>query len=185
MKTDARVRYTKKIIQESFLKLIKEIPINKITVKSICEMAEINRATFYKYYTDPFDLMRQIEDELIVAMEKHIKFSDDKNITQTILVILESLKESSEIYMSLFYKNGDSAFINRVLKESFRIKQTSMNNLFPDMSQTQQEWFYCFMTHGFISILTTWIYNGMKEEPLEVAQFINRLNNTILTDLKL
>ena len=64
MKTDARVRYTKMIIKKSFISLLKERPINKITVKAICEMSEINRATFYKYYNDPFDLMEDIESVL-------------------------------------------------------------------------------------------------------------------------
>ena len=44
MKTDARVRYTVHMIQNIFLELLKEKPIAKITVKEICERAEINRA---------------------------------------------------------------------------------------------------------------------------------------------
>ena len=50
MKTDARVRYTVHMIQNIFLELLKEKPIAKITVKEICERAEINRSTFYKHY---------------------------------------------------------------------------------------------------------------------------------------
>ena len=48
MKTDARVRYTVHMIQNVFLELLKEKPVAKITVKEICEHAEINRSTFYK-----------------------------------------------------------------------------------------------------------------------------------------
>ena len=43
MKTDARVRYTKHIIQDVFIATLKEKPINKITVKEICDKAEINQ----------------------------------------------------------------------------------------------------------------------------------------------
>lgn len=50
MKTDARVRYTVHMIQNVFLELLKEKPVAKITVKEICEHAEINRSTFYKHY---------------------------------------------------------------------------------------------------------------------------------------
>lgn len=32
-KTDARVRYTRKVLKESFLTLLKDNPVNKITVK--------------------------------------------------------------------------------------------------------------------------------------------------------
>lgn len=46
------------MIRESFIQLLKEQPVSKITVTKICEMAEINRATFYKYYNDAFDLLQ-------------------------------------------------------------------------------------------------------------------------------
>ena len=39
-KTDARVRYTRRVIKESFLSLLSEKPVNKITVKEVCEAAE-------------------------------------------------------------------------------------------------------------------------------------------------
>ena len=47
MKTDARVRYTLKMLKDSLLRLLEEKPINKITVKEVCERAELNRATFF------------------------------------------------------------------------------------------------------------------------------------------
>ena len=70
MKTDARVRYTRKIIQETFLDLLKDKPISKITVKEICDKAEINRGTFYKHYQDCYDLLEKIEAEGIQEFEK-------------------------------------------------------------------------------------------------------------------
>ena len=39
-RTDARVRYTQRVLKESLLSLLKEKPINKITVKEVCELAE-------------------------------------------------------------------------------------------------------------------------------------------------
>lgn len=51
-KTDARIRYTQRVLKESFLTLLKQKPVNKITVKEVCEMAELNRATFYAHYSD-------------------------------------------------------------------------------------------------------------------------------------
>lgn len=49
MKSDARVRYTRMVIKNAFITLLKRKPLNKISVKQVCELAEINRATFYKH----------------------------------------------------------------------------------------------------------------------------------------
>lgn len=45
MKTDARVKYTKMVLKKALLELMQHKPVNKITVKEICERAELNRAT--------------------------------------------------------------------------------------------------------------------------------------------
>ena len=52
MKTDARVKYTKMVLKKALLELMQHKPVNKITVKEICERAELNRATFYAHYSD-------------------------------------------------------------------------------------------------------------------------------------
>ena len=38
MKTDVRTRFTKKVIVEAFLSLLREKPLSKITVKEVCEI---------------------------------------------------------------------------------------------------------------------------------------------------
>ena len=50
-KKDARKRYTQMVLKQSLLKLLKEKPVNKITVKEVCELAQLNRATFYAHYS--------------------------------------------------------------------------------------------------------------------------------------
>lgn len=177
---DARVRYTKKVIQESFFKLLKEKPLNKITVKSICDLSEINRATFYKYYKDPFDLMKQIENGLIEKMRQLIETTDNLDITRTLVIVLNAIKKNADMYTLLISENGDSSFLNRVLLDSYGAKSPNMQYILPNMPPKYHEWFYNFMTNGFTSILITWVQNGMKEDPLEVAEFINKLNNVII-----
>ena len=71
-KLDARKRYTQMILKQSFLKLLKEKPVNKITVKELCQLSQINRATFYTNYSDCFALLESIENELIDEFEKFL-----------------------------------------------------------------------------------------------------------------
>ena len=51
-RTDARIRYTQGVLKQALLSFLQEKPINKITVKEVCERAELNRATFYAHYSD-------------------------------------------------------------------------------------------------------------------------------------
>ena len=93
-KIDARVRYTQKVLKESFLKLLEEKPVNKITVKEVCELAELNRATFYAHYTDCFALLESIEDEMLEGFEE----SAEVNVT---LVNDEMIREMNRQYRDI------------------------------------------------------------------------------------
>ena len=61
--TDRRVRYTKQIIKTSLLELLENESFENITVKALCQTADINRATFYSHYETLSALMEEIEYE--------------------------------------------------------------------------------------------------------------------------
>ena len=83
-KSDARVRYTQRVLKESFLSLLREKPVNKITVKEVCELAELNRATFYAHYSDCFALMESIEQELLDAFGQSLRLIDGFDVSALI-----------------------------------------------------------------------------------------------------
>ena len=51
---------TKRAITESFMKLINQVPFDKITVKDIVEDCGVNRNTFYYHYSDIYALLDEI-----------------------------------------------------------------------------------------------------------------------------
>ena len=89
-KTDARVRYTQRVLKESFLTLLHEKPVNRITVKEVCELAELNRATFYSHYSDCFALLESIEQELIDAFRQSLELVDAFDVSAMISAILHA-----------------------------------------------------------------------------------------------
>lgn len=60
-KTDRRVKYTKTALREALVTLMQDRHISQITVKALCDLADVNRSTFYAHYTDPYDLLGQVE----------------------------------------------------------------------------------------------------------------------------
>jgi AcrR family transcriptional regulator len=49
---------------------MKEKSILDITIKEICEVAGLSSSTFYTYYNDQYDLLRQMEEEMLVETDK-------------------------------------------------------------------------------------------------------------------
>ena len=82
-KTDRRILKTKRVLRESLLYLLKEQPIQKISVSLLCEKSDINRSTFYTYYSSPMDLLESIEDEILNTLEEDmIQFEKENSISQ-------------------------------------------------------------------------------------------------------
>ena len=62
---DLRIEKTKKSIINSFIELRSKKELEKITVKELCEKAQINKSTFYSHYHDIYDLSEQLETEVV------------------------------------------------------------------------------------------------------------------------
>ncbi len=175
MGKDARIRYSQMMIKQNFIELLKHQPVNRITVKKICELAEINRATFYKYYEDPFDLLEKMEQELMEELQQYVGLQEDKDIRKTLLQILEKIKDNSGLYMTLTSENGDSRFPARILSICYEQMAADLRQQYPGLSDAQCEWLYCYLAHGCSAVLTCWIKNGMEESAEEVSGFIEKL----------
>ena len=61
--TDRRVKRTKKALRDALFELLERKTINQVTVTELTTLADVNRATFYFYYTDLNDMVNQIQNE--------------------------------------------------------------------------------------------------------------------------
>ncbi len=62
---DLRMVKTRRQIKDAFLKLREKMTPDKIKVKDICELAMINKTTFYHHYTDSKALADEIDNHAI------------------------------------------------------------------------------------------------------------------------
>ena len=73
---DLRIQKTLRNIRMAFMELIKEKPVDDITVKELCERALINKATFYSHYENIGELIVLLEDEYVNEITGKIDFAD-------------------------------------------------------------------------------------------------------------
>ena len=60
-----RIRMTKRMMKDALLELMQQHELISISVTAICKTADVHRSTFYNYYKDPADLLREIEQEFL------------------------------------------------------------------------------------------------------------------------
>ena len=60
--------YTKTAIKAAFIRLLNERPLNKISVKSIVDICNISRNTFYYNYQDIYAVIEELFEMELAAM---------------------------------------------------------------------------------------------------------------------
>ena len=83
---DRRTKYTKKIIKDTLIKLLSEKDIKKVTVSEICKLADVNRATFYRYYLDVYDLLDKIEEDFINELNQLYSIFNSSKVNPSVLI---------------------------------------------------------------------------------------------------
>lgn len=73
---DLRVKKTKSAIINAFLQLRSKKALERITVKELSDLAQINKATFYLHYKDIYDLSESLENELLDSVFASIRHPD-------------------------------------------------------------------------------------------------------------
>ena len=66
---DRRVIKTKRAIKNAFARLLTEKDINEITISDIAAVADINRKTFYNYYSGVHEVIDEIENDIMLVIE--------------------------------------------------------------------------------------------------------------------
>ena len=176
---DRRTKYTKMILQNSLFELLKQKSIDKITVTDICHLADINRGTFYYYYTDVFDLLNQIENELyenfLVYFNQYLE-SSERNTYLLMIKLFEYLKQEKKIFKVFFSQNGDKDFIKRVYLTAYTSVIEEWKSQKTNLDPQQLDKIFLFVANGSISLIQNWFDTGLKESPEELASFINNLS---------
>lgn len=168
MKTDQdqRVRITKRMIRESFLKLLAHKPVRRITVRELCESAGINRGTFYAHYLDVYDLLEQIENELLEEFEESFAAQLKGNPglltgADVCRAIFTLFQENSELCVILLGDDSNKGIVDKFAEVAKRIYMSAYRARFPEVPVRKLETFYLFTSAGCIALLKRWLTEGM------------------------
>lgn len=167
-KENQRVRLTKRLIREAFAECLNEKEIHKIGIRELCEKAGINHCTFYRYYGSQYDVLTEMENDLLNAVEKAIK-DDDK--TQPLQALFEYLGKNADICKLLVNNNIDQTFPEKLF--SMPIIQEQMNYMVETAPEKLNvEYYSNFLFYGVYRIVQLWINKDKRESPKEIVRLI-------------
>ena len=175
-KIDPRTRKTKRAIRNAFAKLLSEKEIDEITVREISELAEINRKTFYRYYSGIYQVIDEIENEVVSTFESVLKDTDLKNVLEHPYQIFEHLTDiinsDMDFYgclLSMQHNVSLASKVTTMIKE--KTKQAMIEQLEIDGQLADVILEYAIT--GMISVYQQWFLSGRRESLKTISDIIS------------
>lgn len=176
--SDRRVKRTKKLLRDSLFTLLQQKSINEITVTELTDIADINRATFYFYYTDLLDMLAQIQNEAYEMFEDVLNGTENSvnspeafaKYIENILLFCKSNPTIAKFVITREYNN------NKVLT---RIKKLLAKNVPVAKENYAQDdprrFILNFALNALTGTVVDWMDDGMVIPPDVMADFISNM----------
>lgn len=163
---------TRANLRQAFWELYRERPIEKISVREITDRAGYNRATFYLYYHDVYELLEEIEGQVLGVIDhlvnRRLLQGDRLDFSQHMSLILRLAEKSREYTRVFLGDHGDPAFTQR-LKE---IISPLVDRFFlPEepLGEQAERIVREFYLSGIVSTIRTWT---SEDDPMPIDQLI-------------
>lgn len=149
------------ILNESLIQFLEQKELSKITVTELCKAADINRSTYYAHFTDPFQQMNKLKEELlsnVTAFAQQIDISAvparDRQyyVLKSVLGYVEKKRHTFRILLS---ENGDRRMQEEIL--NILAEKAFAPELMNHADETTRRYWMIYAANGCFGMFFQWL----------------------------
>lgn len=165
------------VLKEALISQLKAKAIGKITIKELCEQADINRSTFYAHFNDVYDLLNQIESELVhdmnQALTSHYPLQIEE-VFEMLIKLLDYIKDNKNICLTLLNERDHDGFYGKIqsMAHDFIVRG------FLEVNRIEGELAIYLSTYtisGCIHLIESWLKDTANLSSADIATIIMRV----------
>lgn len=183
---DRRSIRTKKMIRTALSQLIEEKGFSDISITDITKRADINRGTFYLHYSDKYDLLEKIENEVIQELLCNCKPKSDLEIQNIDFVskpmpfmikIFEYLKENAIFMKAILGPKGDLIFQSKLkeLIQTCLFENITVKIFRKDTMLVPEPYFIAYILSAHLGVIQQWLESDMDKSPEDMALILSNM----------
>ena len=178
-KNDKRSRKSRQAIKDAFKEMVLTQEMSHIVIKELAEKADVNRKTFYLHYTDVYNVLEDVEDELLDDIHKIFgKFDMDKIKTDPyplLLAISDGVSGSeNETFNKLLFSSTISGNFMRKIKDMLKKELFNSYN-FNVSNAPRANIVLSFIVSGVVDCYRDWYLSDRSESLEELARELSEL----------
>ncbi len=179
---DRRIIRTQKAIKRAFACLLSKKDINQITITDIANAADINRKTFYNYYSGIYEVIDDIENEIADIFQeatRNLDFHDFLDNPHKVLHKLDEIaNQDLEYYENLIRMKGNSNLTSKILKIiKDRIEEDFLKE-YPNKDPEKVSVVIDFIFSGVLETFAIWFNKERKMPISELSTIIEKITFT-------
>lgn len=167
-----RIRISKAMLKEALIQLLQEKAIGKISIYELCDRAQVNRTTFYKYYGSQYDLLEDIEADIFEDLERLLLTVEDG--PSNLGPVLDYLIKERRKCLVFINSTVDKQFAEKLFNLSI-IREQFEKNTPGIIKNVPHEYVLLFFCHGAYAIIVEWLNKENRESTAEISDAINAL----------
>lgn len=183
-KNNQRTRLSKILLKNALMDLLSEKgSVTKISVRELCERADLNRSTFYAHYSEPKELLEEVEAELLDATREHLQkigVENDIGAHRYLLSFLMYIKENDKPFRTLLIDAGDPEFRSKFMQQSIIQFIENLNISFP---KDQEQYIYSYILNGSTGVIIQWMRSDYSIDENALVDLLFFINQSALVNL--
>ena len=183
-KNNQRTRLSKILLKNALMDLLSEKgSVTKISVRELCERADLNRSTFYAHYSEPKELLEEVEAELLDATREHLQkigTENDIGAHRYLLSFLIYIKENDKPFRTLLIDAGDPEFRSKFMQQSIIQFVENLNISFP---KDQEQYIYSYILNGSTGVIIQWMRSDYSIDENALVDLLFFINQSALVNL--
>ena len=174
-----RVRMTKRLMKDALLELLERKNLANISVTELCETADVHRTTFYLHYTDPADLLREIEQNFMDQIPTPPEVIDEpgqEQLLEATTAFFEYVKQNGNTIRILFSESAQSSFSSRLVEYlcSGYIPVGETVDAFP------ARFLQLYIANGTLGMLREWVDQDFPISSRRIAEMMFFLSRKLV-----
>lgn len=179
MQETRRVRMTKRLMKDALLELLERKKLANISVKELCETADVHRTTFYLHYTDPSELLREIEQDFLNQIPTPPEIIDEpsqEQLLEATTAFFDYIKQNGCTIRILFSESAQSSFSSRLVEYlcSGYIPVGEAAGAFP------ARFLQLYIANGTLGMLREWVDRDFSMSSRRIAEMMYFLSRKLV-----
>lgn len=171
IKPDKRSQTSAADVVRGLQECLKIQPLKSVTVMDIHRVTGISRATFYRLFDTPEDVLLyqldQMADAAVQLYEREPTLPAVKLLEKTIAMGLEN-----HDFIQALVENGRFDLLYQYTEKNFRTLD-DVRGIFPEgMDRRERDYVISHFSMDMVASLITWNRNGRKESPSDVVRYL-------------